>query len=60
MKTAGRENQNRLGTASGNRVYGAADQNKSHLISWAAKQEKVRPVVKCFFLTFLFIELSFL
>jgi hypothetical protein len=43
MKTAGRENQKRLGTVPDNRVYGAAGQNKSHLISWVAKQEKIYP-----------------
>jgi hypothetical protein len=56
MKTAGRENQNRWGTVPGNRVYGAAGQNRSHLISWAAKQEKIQPAWICFFLTSSFIE----
>src|SRR5258705_6490544 len=58
MKTAGRENQNRLGTVPGNRVYGAAGQNRSHLISWAAKQEKIQPAEISFFLTPPFIELT--
>jgi hypothetical protein len=50
MKTAGRETQNRWGTVTGNRVYGAAGQNRSHLISWAAKQEKIQPGADVFFL----------
>jgi hypothetical protein len=58
MKNAGRETQNRWGTVPGNRVYGAAGQNRSHLISWAAKQEKIQPAWICFFLTSSFIELT--
>src|SRR5450432_3288196 len=55
MKTAGRENPNHWGKVSSNRAHGAADQNRSCSIKWAAKQEKVRPLQGCFFLTFLFI-----
>jgi hypothetical protein len=57
MKTAGRENPNRWGNASSNRAHGAEVQNRSCSIMWAGKQEKVRPLQECFFLTFLFIEL---
>jgi len=57
MKTAGRENPNHWAKVSSNRAHGAADQNRSCSIKWAAKQEKVRPLQGCFFLTFLFIEL---
>jgi hypothetical protein len=57
MKTAGRENPNHWAKVSSNRAPGAADQNRSCSIKWAAKQEKVRPLRGCFFLTFLFIEL---
>jgi hypothetical protein len=57
MKTAGRENPNHWAKVSSNRAHGAADQNRSCSIKWAAKQEKVRPLQECFFLTFLFIEL---
>src|SRR5450432_3597879 len=57
MKTAGRENPNRWGNASSNRAPGAEVQNSSCSIMWAGKQEKVRPLQGCFFLTFLFIEL---
>jgi hypothetical protein len=56
MKTAGRENPNRWGNASSNRAHGAELQNRSCSIMWAGKQEKVRPLQECFFLTFLFIE----
>ena len=56
MKTAGRENPNRWGNASSNRAPGAEVQNRSCSIMWAGKQEKVRPLQECFFLTFLFIE----
>ena len=58
MKTAGRENPNRWGNASTNRAHGAEVQNRSCSIMWAGKQEKVRPLQECFFLTFLFIELT--
>jgi len=58
MKTAGRENPNHWAKVSSNRAHGAADQNRSCSIKWAAKQEKVRPLQVCFFLTFLFIELT--
>src|SRR5450759_2043425 len=58
MKTAGRENPNHWAKVSSNRAHGAADQNRSCSIKWAAKQEKVRPLQECFFLTFLFIELT--
>jgi len=58
MKTAGRENQNRWGTVSGNRAYGTAGQSRSHLISWAAKQGKIQPAWISFFLTSAFIELT--
>ena len=58
MKTAGRENQNCWGTMPGNRVYGAAGQKRSDLISWAAKQEKMQPAWLSFFLTSPFIELT--
>src|SRR6202030_2914729 len=57
MKTAGRENPNRWGNASSNRAPGAEVQNRSCSIMWAGKQEKIRPLQECFFLTFLFIEL---
>src|SRR5260370_11771331 len=57
MKTAGTENPNRWGNASSNRAHGAEVQNRSCSIMWAAKQEKVRPLQECFFLTFPFIEL---
>jgi hypothetical protein len=56
MKTAGRENPNRRGNGSSNRAHGAEVQNRSCSIMWAGKQEKVRPLQECFFLTFLFIE----
>jgi hypothetical protein len=58
MKTAGRENLNRWTILSGNRALGAGGQNRSCSIQWAAKQEKVRPMQKCFFLTSTFIELT--
>src|ERR1017187_7506683 len=57
MKTAGRENPNRWGNASSNRAPGAEVQNRSCSIKWAGKQEKVRPLQGCFFLTSPFIEL---
>jgi hypothetical protein len=58
MKTAGRENPNRWGNATSNRAHRADGQNRSSSINWAAKQEKFRPMRKCFFLTSLFIELT--
>ena len=57
MKTAGRENPNRWAKVSSNRAHGADGQNRSCSIKWAAKQEKFRPMRKCFFLTSPFIEL---
>jgi hypothetical protein len=57
MKTAGRENPNRWGKVSSNRAHGAEVQNRFCSIMWAGKQEKVRPLQGCFFLTFPFIEL---
>jgi len=57
MKTAGSENPNRWAKVAGNRAPGAEGQNRSSSIKWAAKQEKFRPMRKCFFLTSLFIEL---
>src|SRR5450432_1112892 len=57
MKTAGRENPNHWAKVSSNRAPGAADQNRSCSIKWAAKQENVRPLQEYFFLTSLFIEL---
>ena len=41
---------------SSTRVHGAAAQSRSRSISWAGKQEKLRPHEKCFFLTSIFIE----
>jgi len=52
MKTAGRENPNRWTTLASNRAHGAADQNRSCSIKWAAKVEQFRPREKFFFLTF--------
>jgi hypothetical protein len=45
------------GTVPHNRAHGAAAQNRSPLIKWAAKQENVQPLEMCFFLTPAFIEL---
>jgi hypothetical protein len=56
MKTAGRENPNRWARAPRNRAHGAAGQNRSRSIKWAAKQEKFQPQEMCFFLTSTFIE----
>src|SRR5260370_33675405 len=56
MKTAGRENPNRWPRAPRNRAHGAAGQNRSRSIKWAAKQEKFQPQEICFFLTSNFIE----
>src|SRR5271166_2539457 len=58
MKTSGRENPNRCATVHSNRDDGAADQNRSCSIKWAAKQETFRPLEMCFFLTSAFIELT--
>jgi hypothetical protein len=57
MKTAGRENPNRWVTVPSTRARGAAVQNRSRSIQWAAKQEKLQPQEMCFFLTSTFIEL---
>ena len=57
MKTAGRENPNRWAIVSSNRAHGAVGQNRSCSFQWAAKQENVQPLQKCFFLTSPFIEL---
>src|SRR5882672_2472424 len=57
MKTAGRENPNHGATLPRNRAHGAARQNRSRSIKWAAKQEKFQPKEVCFFLTSTFIEL---
>src|SRR6202167_6417670 len=57
MKTAGRENPNRGVAGPRNRAHGAVGQNRSRSTKWAAKQEKVRPRERCFFLTSTFIEL---
>src|ERR1700692_232461 len=57
MKTAGRENPNHGVAVPRNQAHGAVGQNRSCSIKWAAKQEKVRPRERCFFLTSTFIEL---
>ena len=57
MKTAGRENPNHGGALPRNRAHGAVGQNSSPSITWAGKQEKLRPPEKCFSLTSPFIEL---
>src|SRR6202030_3736170 len=57
MKTASRENPNRCAKVASNRAHGAAAQNRSCSIKWAAKQENVQPLEMCFFLTSPFIEL---
>src|ERR1039458_9310705 len=57
MKTPGRENPNHGVKVPRNRAHGAAGQNRSCSIKWAAKQEKFRPQEGCFFLTSPFIEL---
>ena len=57
MKTVGRENPNHhRAILSRNRAHGAAGQNRSRSIKWAAKQEKFQPEEMCFFLTSPFIE----
>src|SRR4029077_5330322 len=58
MKTAGRENPIHGVTSPRNRAPGAVGQNRSRSIKWAAKQEKLQPARKCFFLTSAFIELT--
>jgi hypothetical protein len=57
MKTAGRENPNRWAAKLSNRAHGAAVQNRSCSIKWAAKEEKFQPRDKFFFLTFPLMEL---
>src|ERR1700674_3267931 len=57
MKTAGRENPNHRATLPHNRAHGAVGQNRSRSNEWAVKQEKFRPLERCFFLTLPFIEL---
>src|ERR1019366_8873165 len=57
MKTAGRENPNHGVAVPRNRAHGAAGQNRSCAIKWAAKQEKLQPKEMCFSLTSPFIEL---
>ncbi len=49
MKTAGRENPNNGVALPRNRAHGAAGQNKSRSITWAAKQETFQPKQMCFF-----------
>src|ERR1700675_2595151 len=58
MKTAGRENPNHGVAGPHTRAHGAVGQNRSRSIRRAAKQEKLRPTEKCFFLTSTFIELG--
>src|SRR6202790_4698545 len=58
MKTAVRKNSTRWVTMPHNREHGAAGQNRSCSIKWAAKQKDLRPSQKCFFLTSPFIELT--
>jgi hypothetical protein len=58
MKIATRKTPNRWATVSSNRAPGAAGQNTSCSITWAAKQEKFQPAEECFFLTSPFIELT--
>src|ERR1700686_1501003 len=58
MKTAGRETPNHVATLPHNRAHGVVGQNTSRSIRRAAKQEKLRPTGKCFFLTSPFIELT--
>jgi len=58
MKTAGRGNANRWAAKLSNRANGAAGQNRSCSIKWAAKVEKFQPLDEFFFLTFPFIELT--
>src|SRR5882724_10618571 len=58
MKTTGRENPNHAVAWPRNRAHGAAGQNRTRSIKWAAKQEKFQPKDMCFFLTSTFIELT--
>jgi hypothetical protein len=58
MKTAGRENPNHRATLPHNRAHGAVGQNRFRSIRGAVKQEKFRPLERCFFLTLPFIEPS--
>src|SRR6266481_38449 len=58
MKTAGRETPIHGVAWPRNRAHGAAGQNRSRSIKWAAKQEKFQPKGMCFFLTSPFIELT--
>jgi hypothetical protein len=57
MKTAGRENQTRYATAGSVPSSRNGSREQSCLMGWAGRQEKLRPQVKCFFLT-PFIELT--
>jgi len=57
MKTAARENPNPWATGPGNRAHGAAGQNRSRSIKWAAKHENFQSPEMFFFLTSAFIEL---
>jgi hypothetical protein len=57
MKTTGRKNPNHGATLPRNRADGAVGQDRSRSIRRAAKQEKLRPQEKCFFLTLPFMEL---
>jgi hypothetical protein len=43
MKTAGRENPTTWATEPSNQAHGAAEQNRSCSIKWAAKEEKFQP-----------------
>jgi hypothetical protein len=56
MKTAGRGNPNRWTAKLSNRAHGAAGQNRSCAIKWAAKEENFQPRDKFFSLTFPFID----
>src|SRR5580704_7806998 len=51
MKTASRGNPNYWASVPGTRAHVAAGRNRSRSITWAGKQEKLRPQEKCFFLT---------
>ena len=57
MKTAGRENPNRWAAKLSSRAHGAEGQNRPCSFTWAAKQETIRPLEWCFFLTSSFREL---
>src|SRR5215472_15090823 len=58
MKTAGRENPNRWAVKLSNRAHGAEGQNRSCSFTWAVKQDIIRPLELCFFLTSSFRELT--